>query len=99
MSSNDRTQGFLTAVTGNWASRIYLAVAFALLIWAVADLTLVTHEDASFAAVVPFLVTAPTSMVALLVPDGAAWAFFLVIAVAAVVNAALIGRLAAFLRR
>ncbi|MDK1476781.1 hypothetical protein QNO07_25835 [Streptomyces sp. 549] len=94
MSDNNRVQGFLSAVAGNWVSRLYLAATLGLLIWAMADHAFVTHQDASFAAVVPLLATAPTSLLTLLLPEGAPAAlFFAVIATAAVVNAALLGAL------
>jgi hypothetical protein len=74
---------------GTWPARLYLAVCAALIVW-LAVVSAQPHEDASFAAVVPLLVTAPTSMLVLAVPDGATAGVFAVLAVSAVVNAWLI---------
>lgn len=77
-------------IADNWVSRGYLAVCAALLVWVALDATLVQHEDASFAAVWPWLVTAPTSLLFALLPsgDGAAGVLLYVVSVlvAAVVN-------------
>ncbi|GAA1895486.1 hypothetical protein GCM10009716_01820 [Streptomyces sodiiphilus] len=91
MNSNQRVQRFFSAISGTWPSRIYLAAAFALLTWVAVDTMFVDHADASFAAVIPMLFTAPTSLVVLLLPEGSAVAYFAAVAVAAVINAALLG--------
>lgn len=87
----NRSRSILTAVAGNWASRLYLAACAVLLVWVVVDSSFVTHEDASFAAVVPVLFTAPTSFAVILLPESTVFGYFAVVAAAALINSALIG--------
>ncbi|GGX96582.1 SCO4225 family membrane protein [Streptomyces minutiscleroticus] len=66
----------------------YLALVAAVWVWIGVDLLFVDHQDASFAAVWGFLVTAPASLLFLTLPGPAVWAG---VAVAAVVQAAVLG--------
>ncbi|MGP4047929.1 SCO4225 family membrane protein [Streptomyces sp. 2A115] len=75
-----------TTPFGTWPSRLYLAVCAALIVW-LAVVSSQPHDDASFAAVIPILATAPTSLLVLAVPDGATAGLYAVLAVSAVVNA------------
>ncbi|MCF6526585.1 hypothetical protein HOY81_26490 [Streptomyces sp. JJ36] len=90
-NSRSRTHRIVQAMTGNWPSRAYLALCAGLLAWVWVDSTFVEHPDASLAGAVPLLVTAPTSIAIALVPDGSAFGYYLVVALAALVNATLIG--------
>ncbi|OON80679.1 SCO4225 family membrane protein [Streptomyces tsukubensis] len=83
----------LNAVAGNLFARLYLAVCVLLLIWVAVDSTLVPHEDASFAGVVPLILTAPFSLVVLALPINGLAGVLLPIAAGAVVNAWLITRI------
>ncbi|MFI8093445.1 SCO4225 family membrane protein [Streptomyces sp. NPDC086080] len=76
-------------VLGDIAALAYLGLIAALVIWVLVDST-VEHEDASFAGVVPLLATFPGSFLVLVLPEHPAM-FFLAIAFAALVNAAIIG--------
>lgn len=95
-----RIRTVLALAVDNWASRAYLAVIAAATGWVLYDAAFVEHQDASLAGVVPWLLTAPLSLLYTLLPgDGFAategWAAYAVyvagIAVAATVNAVLIG--------
>ncbi|WP_051722829.1 SCO4225 family membrane protein [Streptomyces albus] len=80
----------LAGVADNRIARGYLVVCAALLLWVGFDAGLVAHEDASFAGVWPVFATLPTGLALLLVSplEGAAGtvAYFVLLAVAAVVN-------------
>lgn len=71
---------------GSWPARLYLAVCAGLIVW-LAVVSSQPQEDGSFAAVVPLLFTAPTSMLALALPDGATAGLYAVLSASAVVNA------------
>ena len=81
----------LDAVAGSRASRAYLLVILALLIWVAIDTNLVHQQDASLAAVVPLLATLPWGFAVVLLPDGSPFGYYLVITAAALVNACLLG--------
>lgn len=66
----------------------YLLVVAAVLGWVGVDALFVEHADASLAAVWAFLVTAPASLLFVMLPGALAWAG---IVVGAVVNAAVLG--------
>ncbi|MFG2460913.1 SCO4225 family membrane protein [Streptomyces sp. NPDC048523] len=66
----------------------YLLVVAAVLGWVGVDALFVDHADASLAGVWAFLVTAPASLLFVMLPGVWAWAG---IAVGAVVNAAALG--------
>ncbi|MFF3377000.1 SCO4225 family membrane protein [Streptomyces sp. NPDC002680] len=98
MNGNRRI--LLTLATDNWLSRAYLAVVVAATGFFLVDTFFVSHADASMAGAVPWLLTAPLSLLYTLLPEGTLngtsdWAFlalYLVgIGVAAVVNAAFMG--------
>ncbi|UIX33920.1 SCO4225 family membrane protein [Streptomyces sp. GQFP] len=98
MSNNRRT--LLTLATDNWLSRGYLAVVVAATGFFLVDTFFVSHTDASMAGAVPWLLTAPLSLLYTLLPegtlngtgDGAFLAVYLVgIGVAALANAAFMG--------
>lgn len=100
MSIFRRIRTVFALAVDNWASRAYLAVIAATTLWVLYDAAFVEHADASMAGVVPWLLTAPFSLLYTLLPGdgfggmegGAAMAVYAVgIAVAATVNAALIG--------
>ncbi|WP_314172071.1 SCO4225 family membrane protein [Streptomyces winkii] len=97
----------LSAATDNWLSRGYLAVCAALLIWTVADAVLGNNEGPSIAAVWPIFATLPTSFLVVLLAGGAGFLlpsavtlplFVILLAVAAVINATLLGLLLRWLR-
>ncbi|MFD5030325.1 SCO4225 family membrane protein [Streptomyces sp. NPDC058220] len=90
MNGNSTVRRVVDAVVGNWASRVYLAVAAALIIWVGIDTAFVAHDDASFAGIFPLLFTAPTSLLVLFL-DVEGMAVLPFLAVAALVNAAVIG--------
>lgn len=83
----------LAAVADNWVSRGYLLVFVALLVWVVLDKLLVSHPDASFAGIWPFLWTLPTSLLLWLIPGVDGWLLLVGLTVAALVNATLLGLL------
>jgi len=100
MSITRRSRTLLTLATGNWLSRVYLAAVAAATVYFVVDALFVSHADASMSGAVPWLLTAPLSMLYTLLPegtlngtgDGAFMAVYLVgIAVAALANAAFMG--------
>ena len=93
MQEQRSTKRILTAATDNWFSRGYLALCAALLVWVAADSLFVEHADASFAGVWPLLATAPTSLLAMAVGPSSPPAFFVLVALAAYVNATLLGLL------
>jgi hypothetical protein len=78
-----------SALFGTRPARLYLAVCAALIVW-LAVVSAQPHQDASMAAVIPLLVTAPTSLLVFAVPDGATAGLYVVLAASAVVNAWLI---------
>ncbi|MFI6701268.1 SCO4225 family membrane protein [Streptomyces sp. NPDC050509] len=51
----------------------YLAVVAAVLVWVAVDGLFVEHQDASFAGVWTFFVTAPTSLLFVTIPGPLAW--------------------------
>jgi hypothetical protein len=87
------------AVADNWVSRGYLLVFVALLVWVVLDTLVVSHPDASFAGVWPFLWTLPTSLLLWLIPGVEGWLLLVGLTVAALVNATLLGLLVHALTR
>ncbi|GHJ34770.1 SCO4225 family membrane protein [Streptomyces sp. TS71-3] len=95
MSISRRGRALLTLATGNWPSRVYLAGVAATTGYFLYD-TLVSHPDASMSAILPWLVTAPVSLVSLVLPGGTPTGpftavYFAGIAAGAVTDAALIG--------
>ncbi|MFE2062206.1 SCO4225 family membrane protein [Streptomyces sp. NPDC059467] len=66
----------------------YLALVAAVVVWVGADTLFVEHADASLAGVWAFLVTAPTSLLFVMLPGPLAWAG---VVVGAVVQAAVLG--------
>ncbi|MDQ0762671.1 hypothetical protein QF027_005306 [Streptomyces canus] len=66
----------------------YLLLVAAVLCWVGVDALFVEHADASLAGVWAFLVTAPASLLFVMLPEAWAWAG---IALGAVVNAAVLG--------
>jgi hypothetical protein len=81
----------LDTVAGSRASRAYLSVILALLLWVAVDTNFVHQQDASLAAVVPILATLPWGFAAVLLPDGSPLGYYPVIAAAGLTNAFLIG--------
>jgi hypothetical protein len=98
MSNDNTSQRILTAAAGNVWSRVYLGVTLALLIGVWVNSHLVTHADASFAGIFPILFTAPTSLLLLAIPGVEGLGAFLLIVLAAVINATLIGLVVSRLR-
>ena len=76
----------LSAPFGTWPARLYLAVCAGLIVW-LAVVSAQPQDDASLAAVVPLLFTAPTSLLALALPDGATAGLYVVLSASAIVNA------------
>ena len=66
----------------------YLLIVAGVAVWAGADALLVDHADASLAAIWAFLVTAPTSLLFVMLPGPLAWTG---IAIGAVAQAAVLG--------
>ncbi|MCX4993599.1 SCO4225 family membrane protein [Streptomyces sp. NBC_00568] len=81
----------LETMIGNWVSRAYLAVCAVVLLWAVIDHTVLSHADASFAAVYPLLLTAPAGLVVLALPESMAFTYPAAAVLGAFVNAWLLG--------
>ncbi|MET7639371.1 hypothetical protein [Streptomyces sp. NPDC005438] len=83
----------MSAMWDNWLSRTYLALVAASVLFVVWDTLYVEHEDASLAGVWPLLATAPTS-VALLraLPDSPA-GYYVLVPLAAGLNALVLGHL------
>jgi hypothetical protein len=97
----------LSAATDNWLSRVYLTVCAALLIWTVGDALFANNEDPSFAGVWPIFATLPTSFLVVLLAGGIGFLlpsavtlplFVILLAVAAVINATVLGLLLRWLR-
>ncbi|GAA5059786.1 hypothetical protein HUT11_08050 [Streptomyces seoulensis] len=89
-----RPSGPLTRLRAHWLSTAYLVAVAAVCVWAVIDWRLVAHEDASFAAVWPLAVTAPGSLLLLVLPGDSPWAYAACVALGAAVNAWLLHRMA-----
>ncbi len=70
MTISRRTRTALTQATDNWLSSLYLAAVTAATGYVLFDALFVDHPDASMAAVVPWLLTAPLSLLYTLLPDG-----------------------------
>ncbi|OEU85601.1 hypothetical protein DB35_13685 [Streptomyces abyssalis] len=92
----------LSAATDNWLSRGYLAVCAVLLIWTAAGAVLANAEDASFTGVWPVFATLPTSFLVVLLAGGIGFLlpsavtvplFLILLAVAALINATVLGML------
>ncbi|MGW2288501.1 SCO4225 family membrane protein [Streptomyces phaeochromogenes] len=79
----------LGAPFGTWPARLYLAVSAALIVW-LAVVSSQPQGDASFAAVIPILFTAPTSLLILAIPDVSVGWLYAVLGASAVANAWLI---------
>ncbi|MFI5688089.1 SCO4225 family membrane protein [Streptomyces sp. NPDC051636] len=88
-----RSDGIRTAVARNRLSWLYLAVTAAVLTWAVTDQASLTHTDATFSAVWPLLLTAPTSWLLLVLPAESLAVYTGVVTLAAVANAWFIAKL------
>lgn len=98
MNISRRFRSLYVSATDNWLSRAYLAVVGAALAFVAFDTLFVSHPDASMAGVVPWLLTAPLSLLLTLLPDavldgtGSFMVLYVVgIAVSAFVNAAVLG--------
>ncbi|MFE9628126.1 SCO4225 family membrane protein [Streptomyces sp. NPDC006527] len=91
MSIAATSRSLFRTTTGNRASRIYLAVVAAALVWAHVDAAFVAQADSSFVGIYSVAVTAPISVALLLVGAFEALPFTLLIVVCALVNAHLIG--------
>ncbi|GCD47322.1 SCO4225 family membrane protein [Streptomyces paromomycinus] len=98
MNVTPRLRGAARLMFGNPVSLVYLALVLAAALFAVVDLAFVQHEDASFSGVWVALLTAPTVFPLWLAGDalwGEAgspqWYLILTLAVAALVNALLLG--------
>ncbi|MCX5094395.1 hypothetical protein OOK36_37140 [Streptomyces sp. NBC_00365] len=108
MNISRRIRTALIRATDNWLSRVYLAAVTGATGYFLFDALFVDHPDASMAAVVPWLLTAPLSLLYTLLPDGALsgtstglfTALYLVgIALAALANAAFMGHVVHRLRQ
>ncbi|MFJ8021683.1 SCO4225 family membrane protein [Streptomyces sp. NPDC096311] len=69
MNISRRTRTALTRATDNRLSRVYLAAVTATTGYFLFDALFVDHPDASMASVVPWLLTAPLSLLYTLLPD------------------------------
>ncbi|MFE9612982.1 SCO4225 family membrane protein [Streptomyces sp. NPDC006012] len=105
MPNASRTRRFLALATDNWPARGYLAVVAASLAFFLYAVYL--SPDPGFAAIWPYMTTAPLSILAFLVPtpewdSSLSWLSPLIfsagVALSGLVNAALIGLLARALR-
>lgn len=92
--TRDVLRRVLDVVAGDRLSRGYLAVVCVLLAWAWTDASFFPYDDASFAAVVPALFTAPASLLFVLLPEGTEASYFSLVTVAAMLNATAITLLA-----
>jgi hypothetical protein len=108
MNISRRIRTALIRATDNWLSRVYLAAVTGATGYFLFDALFVDHPDASMAAVVPWLLTAPLSLLYTLLPDSALsgtstglfTALYLVgIALAALANAAFMGHVVRRLRQ
>jgi hypothetical protein len=66
----------------------YLLIVAGVVVWAGVDALLVDHADASLAGIWSFLVTAPTSLLFVMLPGPLAWTG---VAIGAVAQAAVVG--------
>ncbi|MEU8709231.1 hypothetical protein [Streptomyces sp. NPDC048565] len=83
---------------GNTASRIYLGLVLAAVVFVAVDMLFVTHEDASFSGVWVFFLAAPTVFVFLMGSSmagadsgGPAWFIYLALLVSVLVQAFALG--------
>ncbi|MGW1717510.1 SCO4225 family membrane protein [Streptomyces sp. NPDC002156] len=67
---NNNRRNLLTLATDNWLSRGYLAVVVAATGFFLVDTFFVSHTDASMSGAVPWLLTAPLSLLYTLLPEG-----------------------------
>ncbi|MFD7664291.1 SCO4225 family membrane protein [Streptomyces sp. NPDC059788] len=98
MNVTPRLRGPARLMFGNPVSLVYLALVVAAVLFAVVDTAFVQHEDASFAGIWAALLTAPTVFPMWLAGDALwggtgspQWYLILTLAVAALVNALLLG--------
>ncbi|GGX32257.1 SCO4225 family membrane protein [Streptomyces lomondensis] len=82
-----RPAGARPIAAGNLLRRLYLAVCAAVLVWSLADQVAIEHADASFSAVWPLLLTAPGSLVWLVLPGEPLVSYVAAVLLGAVVNA------------
>ncbi|MET9504347.1 hypothetical protein ABZY42_21960 [Streptomyces sp. NPDC006622] len=82
---------------GSVSALVYLALCAALFVWAIV-VSVGDDSGESMAIIFPLLATAPTSLVLLVLPGGLAMVTVVVV-LAALVNAAIIGWCARVLRR
>jgi hypothetical protein len=97
----------MSAATDNWLSRGYLTVCAALLIWTAGEALFANDEGPSFAGVWPIFATLPTSLAVVLLAGGLGFLlpsavnlpiFVILLAVAALINATVLGLLLRWLR-
>ncbi|RAJ71353.1 hypothetical protein K378_00171 [Streptomyces sp. Amel2xB2] len=107
MSDGGKGRRILSAATDNFPSRAYLAVCAALLIWTAADAVFLNEQGPSFAGIWPIFATLPTSFLFVLLTGGIRFLlptdvtlpiFVVLLALAAFINATLLGLLLRMLR-
>jgi hypothetical protein len=108
MRDSGSRKRIVSAATDNWPSRVYLTVCAALLIWTAADAVIGNNEGPSFAGIWPIFATLPTSLLVVLLAGGIGFLlpssvtlplFLILLAVAALINATLLGLLLRRLRK
>ena len=100
MSSSRRSRVVLALAADNWLSRCYLAAVVLASVFTLYDDLFVTHADASMAGVWPLFLTAPLSLLFMALPESLSTGalFYAEIALAALVNATVLGALARAMR-
>ncbi|MFH8405659.1 SCO4225 family membrane protein [Streptomyces sp. NPDC018019] len=98
MNTTSRLRGLARLTFGNPVSLVYLGLVVAAVLFALVDMVFVEHQDASFAGIWAVLLTAPTIFPLWLAGDALwgdagspQWFAVLTLAVAALVNALLLG--------
>ncbi|MFI1977004.1 MULTISPECIES: SCO4225 family membrane protein [Streptomyces] len=91
MSLTPPFRSLLTTATGNWVSRVYLAVVAVLLAWSYVDAAFVAQADASFVGIYAIIATAPVSVALLWIDALSGRALPLIVIACALLNAWLIG--------
>ncbi|MFI2645355.1 SCO4225 family membrane protein [Streptomyces sp. NPDC018610] len=91
--TRSRSGGLLARLRAHWLSAVYLLVTAAVCVWVAVDWELVAHQDASFAAVWPLALTAPVSLLLLLVPGDSVFVYAACVVLGVGVNAWLLQRM------
>ncbi|MEU6477542.1 hypothetical protein ABZ858_11730 [Streptomyces sp. NPDC047017] len=91
--TSSRPSPLLATLRAHWMSTAYLVVVAAVCVWVLIDQTLVSHADASFSGVWPVFLTAPVSLLLLVLPGDSPLGYAVCVALGAAVDAWLLRRL------